>query len=41
VKHDYAYADLELERLAAINRGVEFLALGAVLIEPSRNNLSP
>src|SRR5436190_13740730 len=33
--NDPARADRELERLAAIDRAVEFLALGAVLIEPA------
>src|SRR5215469_3354990 len=33
--NDLAHADLELERLAAIDRGVEFLALLAVLVEPA------
>src|SRR5580704_1136024 len=33
--NDLADADLERERLVAIDRGVEFLALGGVLIEPA------
>src|SRR5215204_4733130 len=32
---DPALADRKLERLVAIDRGVEFLALGAVLVEPA------
>src|ERR1700675_3075844 len=32
---DLVHADLELERLVAIDRGVEFLALGGVLIKPA------
>src|SRR5580698_3412340 len=32
---DLVQADLELERLVAIDRGVEFLALGGVLIKPA------
>src|SRR5260370_2181680 len=33
---DAAHAERKLERLAAVARAVEFLALGAVLIEPAR-----
>src|SRR6202161_1402201 len=32
---DLMQADLELERLVAIDRGVELLALGAVLVKPA------
>src|SRR6202035_5407839 len=32
---DLVQADLELERLVAVDRGVEFLALGGILIKPS------
>ena len=34
-RDDAALADRKLERLVAVDRGVEFLALGAILIEPA------